>query len=173
MKFYMRDPAAAVEGMDGLSLEQIGAYNLLLDHIYCRDGVLADDDDLVARMLHIDRRRWRRLKAELMGAGKLRTADGMINANGVSSTLLRAKVRSKSAQSAANVRWTNYKKAKQINQTAMLSRNTSINRSIEEYSSTSLEVRAENADRTKEAGEKSALGSGELEAIIRGKGWIK
>ena len=62
MKWYKRDPNAALAGMAGLTLEECGAYNLVIDAYYARDGHLPDDDYLVSRILHCDPRCWRRLK---------------------------------------------------------------------------------------------------------------
>src|SRR5215469_15857876 len=111
MKFYRRDPHLALEGMAELTLEQIGAYNLIIDLLYARDGIVFDDDAKIAHMLHRDVRTWRRLKHELMAAGKMRvTLDGRLTANGVDRTRLQAEVRSTSAKHQANVRWENYRK---------------------------------------------------------------
>lgn len=187
MKFYMRDAALAIEGMQGLTLEQVGAYNLLLDHLYCRDGILPNDDELIRAMLDLDPRHWRRLKRELMAAGKIRiTTDGLIEANGVTSTLLRAEVRSKLAQHAVNVRWKRYKNAKEINGTAILGRNTSTSISNKSEllteSETSGTDAVDNGDNfglpqphsttaTAAPPQRQSIGTGELAAVIRAKGW--
>jgi uncharacterized protein YdaU (DUF1376 family) len=146
MKFYMRNPDAAIAGMNELTFEQIGFYNLLIDLLYARDGVVPDDGAAVAHMLgNRDLRAYRRLKAELIQAGKIRVDNsGMLDANGVRSVRLLAEVRSKSARSAAQVRWSNYQKAKENNDPLMLSRNASISTSIKEEDSS----RGENGDKS-------------------------
>ena len=146
MKFYMRNPDAAIAGMNELTFEQIGFYNLLIDLLYARDGVVPDNDAAVAHMLgNRDLRAYRRLKAELIQAGKIRVDNsGMLDANGVRSVRLLAEVRSKSARSAAQVRWSNYQKAKENNDPLMLSRNASISTSIKEEDSS----RGENGDKS-------------------------
>jgi uncharacterized protein YdaU (DUF1376 family) len=120
MKFYPRDPDRFLSGVAGLTLEQIGAYALIIDLLYARDGVLPDDDKAMCSTLHLDPRVWLRVKRELMAAGKIRTTrEGMLDANGVASVRLRTEVRSKLAAHAANVRWTNYKNASENNDPVM------------------------------------------------------
>jgi len=62
LKWYKRDPRAALAGMMGLSLEERGAYNTILDLIYCHDGALVDDPRLISGWLGVDPRVWRRLR---------------------------------------------------------------------------------------------------------------
>ena len=121
MKFYMRDPAAAQCGMNGLSFEEIGLYTLIIDLIYDQDGVVPDDDAAVAKMIgNRDLRAYRRLKNQLKAKGKIRTThDGMLDANGVASRILLANFRSTSAKHAADLRWRNHKIAKEIKFPAM------------------------------------------------------
>jgi uncharacterized protein YdaU (DUF1376 family) len=139
MKYYSRDPDAAFAGMAGMNLEQIGAYNLIIDLLYSRDGLVPDDDDEISRILHIDPRVWKRVKGELLAMGKIRTTiDGMLDANGVANRRLLAEVRSTSARHAVNVRWTNYRKAKENNEAVIQARNTSIITSNNSEISTAL-----------------------------------
>jgi len=72
LKWYKRDPVAAIEGMAVLTLEERGAYNTVLDLIYAHDGAFVDDDRLIARhYLHVDVRRWRRIRKRLLDLEKL------------------------------------------------------------------------------------------------------
>ncbi len=71
LKWYKRDPRAALVGMAGLTLEERGAYNTVLDLIYCHDGAIDDDLRLVAHMMQIDLRTWKRLRTRLLSCGKL------------------------------------------------------------------------------------------------------
>jgi len=41
VRWYKRDPNAALTGMAGLTLEERGAYNTILDLIYANDGAVA------------------------------------------------------------------------------------------------------------------------------------
>jgi uncharacterized protein YdaU (DUF1376 family) len=71
IRWYKRDPTAALEGMAMLTLQERGAYNTLLDLIYCHDGSIDDDPDLLCFWLKCDRRVWKRLRATLIEKRKL------------------------------------------------------------------------------------------------------
>ena len=71
LKWYQRDPRAALTGMMGLSLEERGAYNTVLDLIYCHDGAVDDDARFIAGWLNVDVRIWKRLRERLLSSGKL------------------------------------------------------------------------------------------------------
>ena len=90
MKWYKRDPNAALAGMAGLTLEECGAYNLVIDAYYARDGHLPDDDYLVSRILHCDPRCWRRLKLALFQKQKLTISGGNLIPNRGEDTLREA-----------------------------------------------------------------------------------
>jgi len=115
VEFYKRNPRRALTGMAELTLRQRGAYNSLIDVLYDRDGVLPDDDRMVAHLMSVDLRAWRNVKAELMACGKIRVHDGFILANGVTETILSAQLRSRSALANAQLRWDRSKKAKEFN----------------------------------------------------------
>jgi uncharacterized protein YdaU (DUF1376 family) len=174
MKFYQRDPDAAFAGMAGLTLEQIGAYTLILDRLYAVDGVMPDNDGDIAHALHLDPRLWKRLKRELMAKGKIRiTTAGMVTANGVDKRLLLAQVRSTSAKHAVDVRWTNYRKTKENNEPVIRPRNTS--KIEKKITTTAVGVQeVDNGDDDFGNPNKSintSIASGELNAIVRAKGW--
>ena len=78
IKWYKRDPDAALAGMMSLSLEERGAYNTVLDLIYSRADKLPDDDAFICGFLKCDPRVWKRLKDRLISAGKLYVEDGLI-----------------------------------------------------------------------------------------------
>lgn len=84
MKWYKRDPDAALSGMAELTFEECGAYNRLLDLLYSRDGNVPDDDRFCASVFHCDPRTWRALKARLIAKGKVRVnLSGNLTANRV------------------------------------------------------------------------------------------
>lgn len=83
--WYKRDPSAALEGMQRLTLEERGAYNTILDLIYLRDDRLADDDHFISGYLGVDKRVWKRVKASLVAKGKL-VLDGEFIRNGRATT---------------------------------------------------------------------------------------
>lgn len=78
IKWYKRDPSAALNGMMELNLEERGAYNTVLDLIYSRDGNLPDDDRFIAGWLRVDVRVWKRIKSTLITREKLFIADGLL-----------------------------------------------------------------------------------------------
>lgn len=78
LRWYKRDPAAALEGMSNLSLEERGAYNTVLDLIYARDGAVDDDARFIAGWLRCDVRVWKRIRARLIDLGKLYLSDGSL-----------------------------------------------------------------------------------------------
>lgn len=93
MKWYKRDPDAFFAATRALTLEERGAYNDLLDMLYARDGNVPDDDRLMSRNLCCDPRTWRKLKASLIAAGKVRVEGGKLTANRVNSELTQAHLR--------------------------------------------------------------------------------
>ena len=119
MKFYKRDPALALEGMSQLNSQQRGIYNSIIDLLYVRDGIVPDDDHMVAAAISIDLREYRNVKQQLVAAGKVRTRSGLISANGVDATLAIAQLRSSSARANAQLRWKRYKNANEFNQAFM------------------------------------------------------
>jgi hypothetical protein len=131
MKFYRHDPDAWLAGTAELNFEQCGAYIRLINLLYSRDGIVPDDDAAIARMLHCYPQLWRRLKNELIGLGKVRvTTDGLLTANGVERTRHLTEMRSILARHSVNVRWDNYRKAKQNNDPLIQGRNTPISEKL-------------------------------------------
>ena len=78
LRWYKRDPNAALVGMRGMTLEECGAYNIVLDLIYTHDGRLADDERFLAGWIGSDLRVWRRLRQRLLDLKKIEVADGYI-----------------------------------------------------------------------------------------------
>lgn len=78
LHWYKRDPEAALAGMMELSLEERGAYNTVLDLIYTRDGAIDDDERFISGWLRCDVRVWKRIRARLIGLGKLYIKDGSL-----------------------------------------------------------------------------------------------
>src|SRR5262245_5341937 len=78
MKRYKRDPAAALEDMMVLTLEERGAYNTVLDLIFDRRGDVPDDDRFLASWMRCDTRIWRRIKQRLVALKKIEIVGGRI-----------------------------------------------------------------------------------------------
>lgn len=79
MQWYKRDPSAALTGMAVLTLEECGAYNIILDLLYARDGNLPDDDLAIAKIMRVYPKTWRRLRRRLMDLGKLYVHGGCLH----------------------------------------------------------------------------------------------
>ena len=78
IKWYKRDPKAALEGMAELTLEECGAYNIVLDLIYRNGGKLLDDDRFICGWMRCDMRIWRRIKNRLLERQKVYIEDGFL-----------------------------------------------------------------------------------------------
>jgi uncharacterized protein YdaU (DUF1376 family) len=71
IRWYKRDPTAALEGMATLTLEQRGAYNTILDLIYAKGGSVDDDSKFLSWWLKCDVRIWTRIRQVLLEQNKL------------------------------------------------------------------------------------------------------
>jgi uncharacterized protein YdaU (DUF1376 family) len=120
MKWYKHDPDAFANGVAGLSLEEIGAYALVCDAYYSRDGRLPDDDWLIARMLRCNPRTWRKIKLSLFQKQKLRvdTIGGLVPNRGIE-TLEEARMFSERQANRARMRWERDKNLKENNNQSM------------------------------------------------------
>jgi len=84
MKWYKRDSDAFAFGTIGLSLEEIGAYTLILDAMYSRQSPLPDDDFYLRRIIHnCHHNKWKKIKQSLIAKGKIWTVNGMLHAKRV------------------------------------------------------------------------------------------
>ena len=79
LKWYKRDPRAALIGMMELTLEERGAYNTILDLIYCRDGILVDNPAAIIPWLGCDLRMWKTIRKNLINKGKLYVHNGCLH----------------------------------------------------------------------------------------------
>ncbi len=100
--YHKRWHGNALNGMRGLSLEERGAYNTLLDLMYDHQAPIADDERRICGELDCDIRVWRRIKTSLAEKGKIYVRDGLIGNERVdrelgSSAELPAEVPGKSA----------------------------------------------------------------------------
>jgi uncharacterized protein YdaU (DUF1376 family) len=79
LPYYKRFPRDFLEGTIGLSFEVKGAYAIVLDLIYMRDGRLPDDARYISGQLGCSVRKWSAILAELVEAGKLQVVGGIIS----------------------------------------------------------------------------------------------
>lgn len=77
--WYKRFPADFIAGTLQLSLEEKGAYSMILDLIYDRGGPIPDDSQWIARVCGCSVRRWNQIKEKLISENKIYTAAGLIS----------------------------------------------------------------------------------------------
>lgn len=105
LRWYKRDPDAALGGMMALTLEERGAYGTVLDLIYSHADQLPDDDRFIAGWCGCDLRVWRRIKKRLVELGKLQLEGGCIRNIRATSGVDEALSRVEQASDAAETRW--------------------------------------------------------------------
>lgn len=69
--WYPRYPQDFLMGTMGMSLELRGAYSILLDMMYDRQGPIPDEARYIAGMLNISVRKWTSIRADLIETGKI------------------------------------------------------------------------------------------------------
>jgi hypothetical protein len=114
LKWYKRDPRAALAGMRKLTLEERGAYNTILDLIYIHDGALEDDPRLICRELGCNIRGWRRLKARLLDLGKIYVHNGCLRNERADDEVANAQSLVKVSEFFANKRWATFNEIKRL-----------------------------------------------------------
>jgi uncharacterized protein YdaU (DUF1376 family) len=160
MKFYKRDPDAALGGMAELNFEQRGAYCSLIDLLYARDGIVPDNDVFVCRIFHCSVRTWRRLKIDLIAAGKIWVDEaGLLNANRVAETILSANETSIKQTKRVNQRWQKYRNTLDFNGGTVHTRNT-----------TNTQINKKENSELAPSPEKGLGASNELVALMARKG---
>lgn len=78
LAYYKRFPRDFLDATIGFSFEEKGAYSIILDLIYARDGNLPDDARFISGVLNCSIRKWATIRASLIGRGKLDVKDGFI-----------------------------------------------------------------------------------------------
>ena len=79
LPYYKRFPRDFLEGSIGLSFEEKGAYAIVLDLIYMRNGSLPDDARYIAGQLGCSVRLWSKIKDALVSKGKISVINGIIS----------------------------------------------------------------------------------------------
>jgi len=79
--WHKRYHGDALNGCMGLTLEQRGAYNTILDLLYDSDWAIGipDNDRWIAGHMNVSVRKWEAIKSALIGAGKIDLVDGKIS----------------------------------------------------------------------------------------------
>ena len=113
LKWYKRDPNAALHGMMGLSLQERGAYNTILDLIYTHDGCVEDNDRQISTWLGgVDLRVWKRIRQRLLDTGKLYVHNGHLRNRRADREVDIALHRVAISAEAATKRWSTYNEIK-------------------------------------------------------------
>jgi len=74
--WYRRFPDNFLGGINGMSLEEKGAYGVVIDMIYQRGGPIADEPRYIAGICNCSVRKWNAIRARLIDLGKLVSIDG-------------------------------------------------------------------------------------------------
>jgi len=77
--WYKRFGADFVFGTMGLTLEERGAYSIIIDLIHDRGQPVPDDARFMAGILGVSTRKWRTIRDALIGHGKIYEADGFLS----------------------------------------------------------------------------------------------
>jgi len=77
--WYKRNPLDFINGTMNLSLEEKGAYSLILDLIYSNGAPIADDGRYLAGVCNVSLRKWVSLRNRLVETGKIIIRDGVIS----------------------------------------------------------------------------------------------
>lgn len=110
MRWYKRDPDAAMAGMIGMSLQERGAYNTILDLLYSRDGNVPNDDQYLQAAMGCHGNEWRAVKKKLLDRGKIWvTPDDKLMAKRVETALKEAGNFSETQRNRVGKRWDKYK----------------------------------------------------------------
>ncbi len=100
LKWYARDPRAALIGMMELSLAERGAYTTVLDLIYINDGALPDNAEMIAGYLRVSLKAWNKIRNRLILGGKLYVHAGCLRNERADLEVERALKRIRSAANA-------------------------------------------------------------------------
>jgi len=78
LPWYRRFPDNFIAGTVGLSLEEKGAYSLLLDLMYVRSGPVPDEPRYIAGVCNCSVRKWNAIRQRLLDLGKVTVVDGCL-----------------------------------------------------------------------------------------------
>lgn len=78
LPWYRRFPDNFIAGTVGLTLEEKGAYSLVLDLMYVRGGPVPDEPRYIAGVCNCSVRKWNSIRQRLLDLGKITSADGYL-----------------------------------------------------------------------------------------------
>lgn len=76
--WYRRFPDNFIAGTVGMTLEEKGAYSLVLDLMYVRGGPVPDEPRYIAGVCNCSVRRWNAIRERLIALGKIHVVDGFL-----------------------------------------------------------------------------------------------
>lgn len=76
--WYRRFPDNFIAGTVGLTLEEKGAYSLVLDLMYVRGGPVPDEPRYIAGVCNCSVRKWNAIRAKLVDLGKIHVVNGFL-----------------------------------------------------------------------------------------------
>lgn len=76
--WYRRFPDNFIAGTVGLTLEEKGAYSLVLDLMYVRGGPVPDEPRYIAGVCNCSVRKWNAIRLRLLTLGKIHVVDGYL-----------------------------------------------------------------------------------------------
>lgn len=109
LKWYPRDPRAALAGMMKLTLEECGAYNKIIDLIYARGGKLLDDPQEICRWLNCTPRIWKRIRARLIDLEKIYVHAGCLHNERADDEIVKYTRKRQMSVESADKRWATYR----------------------------------------------------------------
>jgi uncharacterized protein YdaU (DUF1376 family) len=100
--WYRRFPDNFLGGINGMTLEEKGAYSVVIDMIYQRGGPISDEPRYIAGICNCSVRKWNAIRARLLQLGKLYEIDGhLMNERAVIELEKAAKVAREHAENGA------------------------------------------------------------------------
>ena len=78
LPYYKAYPRDFIEGTIGMPFEIKCAYRVILDLIYMQGGNLPDDDRYISGLLGCSVRKWKSIRSDLIGRGKIDASDGFL-----------------------------------------------------------------------------------------------
>jgi uncharacterized protein YdaU (DUF1376 family) len=76
--WYRRFPDNFLGGINGMTLEEKGAYSVVIDMIYQRGGPIADEPRYIAGICNCSVRKWNAIRLRLIKLGKLEMVNGCL-----------------------------------------------------------------------------------------------
>ena len=114
LRWYKRDPRAALIGMMGLTATERGVYNTLLDLIYCHDGAILDSHDEITPWLGVSARVWKRIRLKLLDKGKLYVSGGYLRNERADEEIKKYQIFLQTSISSAAKRWATHNEIKRL-----------------------------------------------------------